>query len=103
MITRPLCNHGHIPVGTGVSVSQSGDEAGVCLPLSAVTKRDRGLALCKEGMNTIAWADQGLVLDMTDYIASSPYAADYNNSYFAPFTTPDGKIYALPALTGGRR
>ena len=54
-----------------------------------------------QGMNTIAWADQGLVLDMTDYVASSPYAADYNNSYFAPFTTPDGKIYALPALTGG--
>ena len=39
-----------------------------------------------QGMNTIAWADQGLVLDMTDYVASSPYAADYNNSYFAPFT-----------------
>ncbi|MDE5679604.1 MAG: ABC transporter substrate-binding protein [Lachnospiraceae bacterium] len=54
-----------------------------------------------QGMNTIAWADQGLILDMTDYIAASPYASDYNNSYFAPFTTPDGKIYALPALTGG--
>ena len=54
-----------------------------------------------QGMNTIAWANQGLVLDMTDIIAESPYAADYNTAYFTPFTTPDGKIYGLPALTGG--
>lgn len=54
-----------------------------------------------QGMNTIAWANVGLVLDMTDIIKNSPYAADYNNAFFAPFTTPDGKIYGLPALTGG--
>ncbi len=54
-----------------------------------------------QGMNTIAWANAGLVLDMTDIIKNSPYAADYNNAFFAPFTTPDGKIYGLPALTGG--
>ena len=54
-----------------------------------------------QGMNTIAWADQGLVMDMTDVIAASPYAAAYNNALFTPFTTPDGKIYGLPALTGG--
>ena len=54
-----------------------------------------------QGMNTIAWADQGLVMDMTDIIKASPYYADYNTAYFTPFTTPDGKIYGLPVLTGG--
>jgi len=53
-----------------------------------------------QGMNTIAWANQGLVLDLTDIIAASPYAADYNNAYFTPFTA-DGKIYGFPVLTGG--
>jgi multiple sugar transport system substrate-binding protein/raffinose/stachyose/melibiose transport system substrate-binding protein len=52
-------------------------------------------------MNTVAWADQGLVLDMTDYIKASPYYSDYNTAYFTPFTTADGKIYGLPVLTGG--
>ena len=52
-------------------------------------------------MNTIAWAEAGLVLDMSDIIKASPYYADYNTAFFAPFTTPDGKIYGLPALTGG--
>ena len=54
-----------------------------------------------QGMNTIAWAEAGLVLDMSDIIKASPYYADYNSAFFAPFTTPDGKIYGLPALTGG--
>lgn len=54
-----------------------------------------------QGMNTIAWANANLVLDMTDIIKASPYYADYNSAFFAPFTTPDGKIYGLPALTGG--
>ena len=54
-----------------------------------------------QGMNTIAWADQGLVLDMTDIIAASSYYDAYNTAYFTPFTTPDGKIYGLPVLTGG--
>ena len=54
-----------------------------------------------QGMNTIAWAEAGLVMDMTDIIKASPYYADYNSAFFAPFTTPDGKIYGLPALTGG--
>ena len=54
-----------------------------------------------QGMNTIAWAQAGLVLDMSDIIKASPYYADYNTAFFAPFTTPDGKIYGLPALTGG--
>ncbi len=53
-----------------------------------------------QGMNTIAWAEQGLVLDLTDYVKNSPYLGQYNASYFGPFTTND-KIYALPALTGG--
>ena len=54
-----------------------------------------------QGMNTIAWADQGLVMDMTDIIKASPYYDAYNTAYFTPFTTPDGKIYGLPVLTGG--
>ena len=54
-----------------------------------------------QGMNTMAWAEQGLVLDMTDYIKESPYYDDYNQAYFTPFTTADGKIYGLPVLTGG--
>ncbi|MBQ7865905.1 MAG: ABC transporter substrate-binding protein [Clostridia bacterium] len=53
-----------------------------------------------QGMNTIAWAEQGLVLDMTEIIKNSPYYADYNTAYFTPFTVGD-KIYGLPALTGG--
>ncbi len=53
-----------------------------------------------QGMNSIDWASQGLVYDLTADIESSPYAADYNQAYFAPFTV-DGKIYGYPALTGG--
>ena len=54
-----------------------------------------------QGMNTKSWADQGLVMDLTDIIAESPYAADYKEAFFTPFKGEDGKIYALPALTGG--
>lgn len=53
-----------------------------------------------QGMNTKAWAAQGLMVDMTDIISQSPYYGDYNQSYFTPFTD-DGKIYGLPVLTGG--
>lgn len=53
-----------------------------------------------QGMNAIDWANQGLVYDLTADIQSSPYASDYNEAYFAPFTV-DGKIYGYPALTGG--
>lgn len=53
-----------------------------------------------QGMNTISWAKQGLVMDLTDIIKSSPYNADYTTSYFTPFTTGE-KIYGIPALTGG--
>jgi len=53
-----------------------------------------------QGMNTIAWADQGLVLDLTDTIKASPYYADYNTAYFTPFTS-NGKLYGYPVLTGG--
>ena len=53
-----------------------------------------------QGMNTIAWADQGLVLDLTDTIKASPYYDQYNQAYFTPFTVGD-KIYGFPALTGG--
>lgn len=54
-----------------------------------------------QGMNTMAWAEQGLVLDMTSYIEASPYYDDYNQAYFTPFKDADGKIYGLPVLTGG--
>ena len=53
-----------------------------------------------QGMNSIAWAKQGLVLDLTDAIKASPYYGDYNTAYFTPFTVED-KIYGYPALTGG--
>lgn len=53
-----------------------------------------------QGMNTISWAQQGLIYDLTDSIKSSPYADKYNMDYLVPFTA-DGKYYAYPALTGG--
>ena len=53
-----------------------------------------------QGMNTIAWAEQGLVLDLTDIIKASPYYADYNTAYFTPFTSNE-KVYGYPVLTGG--
>lgn len=53
-----------------------------------------------QGMNTKAWAEQGLIMDMTDTIKESPYYNDYNQSMFTPFVNED-KTYALPALTGG--
>lgn len=53
-----------------------------------------------QGMNTKTWAEQGLIMDMSDIISASPYAAKYDNTLFYPFTA-DGKIYGLPALTGG--
>lgn len=53
-----------------------------------------------QGMNTKDWAEQGLIMDMTDIISSSPYAAQYDDNLFYPFSD-EGKIYGLPALTGG--
>lgn len=53
-----------------------------------------------QGMNTKAWAEQGLVLDMTDIIKESPYYDSYNTDFFTPFTT-EGKTYGLPVLTTG--
>jgi multiple sugar transport system substrate-binding protein/raffinose/stachyose/melibiose transport system substrate-binding protein len=53
-----------------------------------------------QGMNTKAWAEQGLIVDLTDYIKSSPYYSDYNTAYFTPFTDGDS-IYGYPCLTGG--
>ena len=53
-----------------------------------------------QGMNTIDWANQGLVYDLTEDIKSSPYYGDYNEAYFAPFTVGES-IYGYPALTGG--
>lgn len=48
-----------------------------------------------QGMNTIDWAKQGLVYDLTDDIKASPYYADYNTAYFAPFTYEDS-MYGFP-------
>ncbi len=53
-----------------------------------------------QGMNTKTWAAQGLILDLTDAVNSSPYAADYNKAYLTPFMDGD-TIYGYPALTGG--
>lgn len=53
-----------------------------------------------QGMNTKAWADQGLVMDLTDTIKASPYYDQYDQDYFTPFKDGD-KIYGFPVLTGG--
>ena len=53
-----------------------------------------------QGMNTIAWADQGLVMDLTDTIKASPYYDQYDQDYFTPFKDGD-KLYGYPVLTGG--
>ena len=53
-----------------------------------------------QGMNTKAWAEQGLILDLTDTIKESPYYDSYNQAFFTPFTT-DGKTYGFPVLTTG--
>lgn len=53
-----------------------------------------------QGMNTKAWAEQGLALDLTDYIKASPYYADYAESYFTPFKVGE-QLYGYPVLTGG--
>ena len=53
-----------------------------------------------QGMNTISWSSQNMVLDLSEAIKNSPYASQYNTAYFTPFTVGD-KIYGFPALTGG--
>ena len=53
-----------------------------------------------QGMNTKAWAEQGLVMDLTDTIKASPYYDQYDQDYFTPFKEGD-KIYGYPVLTGG--
>lgn len=53
-----------------------------------------------QGMNTKAWAEQGLILDLTDTIKESPYYDSYNQAFFTPFTA-DGKTYGFPVLTTG--
>lgn len=53
-----------------------------------------------QGMNTKQWAEQGLVMDLTDIIAASPYYDAYAQSYFTPFKVGDS-IYGYPVLTGG--
>ena len=53
-----------------------------------------------QGMNTKAWAEQNLVMDLTDTIKASPYYDEYDQDYFTPFKEED-KIYGYPVLTGG--
>lgn len=53
-----------------------------------------------QGMNTKAWAEQGLIVDLTEAIKASPYYADYEQAYFTPFLNGDS-IYGYPVLTGG--
>ena len=53
-----------------------------------------------QGMNTKAWAEQGLVMDLTDTIKASPYYDQYDQDYFTPFKDGD-KLYGFPVLTGG--
>lgn len=51
-----------------------------------------------QGMNTKSWAEQGIIMDMTQIIADSPYNDLYNDTYFYAFTAED-KVYGLPVLT----
>ena len=53
-----------------------------------------------QGMNTKDWANQGLIMDLTDTIKASPYYNDYVQNYFTPFTDGDS-VYGYPVLTGG--
>ncbi|HKM04513.1 MAG TPA: extracellular solute-binding protein [Lachnospiraceae bacterium] len=53
-----------------------------------------------QGMNTKSWAEQGLIMDMTDIIAASPYADKYDEALFYPFQT-GGKTYGIPVLVAG--
>ncbi len=53
-----------------------------------------------QGMNTANWAKQGLILDLTDIIKSSPDASGYNMDLLVPFAS-EGKYYAMPAVSGG--
>ena len=54
-----------------------------------------------QGMNTMSWADQGLLLDLSDIIKQAPDYANFDMTLFVPFTTSDGKIYAMPTVSGG--
>jgi len=36
-----------------------------------------------QGMNTKAWAEQGLIMDLTDTIKASPYYDQYDQDYFS--------------------
>ncbi|MFT3985865.1 MAG: extracellular solute-binding protein [Lachnospiraceae bacterium] len=53
-----------------------------------------------QGMDTVRWGADGLALDLTDVVANSPDSAKYKSELFSAFTS-DGKIYGIPALTGG--
>lgn len=53
-----------------------------------------------QGMNTKAWAEQGLIVDLTEAIKASPYYDSYEQAYFTPFVNGDS-IYGYPVLTGG--
>lgn len=54
-----------------------------------------------QGMNTKEWASAGLILDMTDIVKQSPDYQNYKMDFFTAFRDDEGKIYAIPALTGG--
>jgi multiple sugar transport system substrate-binding protein/raffinose/stachyose/melibiose transport system substrate-binding protein len=53
-----------------------------------------------QGMHTIEWSEQELVMDLTDIIKDSPYYDNYDQELFYPFTNEE-KIYGFPVLTGG--
>ena len=53
-----------------------------------------------QGMDAKNFSDQGLILDLTQYVESSPYKDLYKMSKFQPFTYND-KYYAIPAMNDG--
>ena len=53
-----------------------------------------------QGMDAQSFSDQGLILDLTQYVDASPYKDKYDMSKFYPFTKDD-KYYAIPAMQDG--
>ncbi|TCL53991.1 carbohydrate ABC transporter substrate-binding protein (CUT1 family) [Kineothrix alysoides] len=53
-----------------------------------------------QGMDAVRWGADGLALDLTDVVVNSPDNVKYKKELFNAFTS-DGKIYGIPALTGG--
>jgi multiple sugar transport system substrate-binding protein len=45
--------------------------------------------------------NNGILMDITEFVKSAPWYNDIDPVYFKPCTGPDGKIYCVPAISGG--